>query len=551
MATSGNSEAEKKDDAFDRVVEELARMVVEGEIDRDDVETEKNRVCGKHSSPRVPKNSDILEAVPDESREKAQRVLRTTPVRTASGVTPVAVMTSPEPCPHGRCVFCPGGPDSEFEAPMSYTGNEPASMRGEHNEYHPYDQVTQRLTDLRETGHLVDKVELILMGGTMTARSHDYQEWFVKRALQAMNEFEDSDRYAPANTTPDAWTPFEDVMAENENADVRNIGTTFETKPDWCGKPQVDRMLRLGGTKVEMGVQTTDDETLRKTGRGHGDAETREANRRLHDAGFKVGFHMMPGMPGRTPEDDVHDAHEIFDNPAYRPDYLKIYPTLVVRGTPLYAQWQKGDFEPLSNEEATEVVARSKERVPEYTRISRVQRDIPATEIEDGVTKSNLRQLARQRLEERDGTCDCIRCREVGMNDEKPDGVHLDVTEYDCAGGTEQFLQYIGDSDDRDRMLVGFLRLRFPGEVVREELESAAIVRELHVYGRQAGIGDEPAEDEASQHRGYGERLMNHAERIAGEAGYSHLAVISGIGVREYYRSLGYERDGPYMVKGL
>lgn len=551
MATSGGSDTETENDAFDRVVEELARMVVEGEIGRDDVESEKHRVCGKHSSPRVPKNSDILETVPDEYRERAERVLRTTPVRTASGVTPVAVMTSPEPCPHGRCVFCPGGPDSEFEAPMSYTGNEPASMRGEHNEYHPYDQVTQRLTDLRETGHLVDKVELILMGGTMTARSADYQEWFVKRALQAMNEFGDSDdRYAPSNTTPDAWTPFEEVVAENENAGVRNIGTTFETKPDWCGKPQVDRMLRLGGTKVEMGVQTTDDETLRKTGRGHGDAETREANRRLHDAGFKVGFHMMPGMPGRTPEDDVHDAYEIFDNSAYRPDYLKIYPTLVVRGTPLYAQWQKGDFEPLSNEEATEVVARAKERVPEYTRISRVQRDIPATEIEDGVTKSNLRQLARQRLEERGGTCDCIRCREVGMNDEKPDGVHLDVTEYDCAGGTEKFLQYIGDGDERDRLLVGFLRLRFPGDVVRDELESAAIVRELHVYGRQAGIGDEP-DDEGAQHRGYGERLMERAESIAREAGYSRLAVISGIGVREYYRSLGYESDGPYMVKNL
>jgi elongator complex protein 3 len=259
---------------------------------------------------------------------------------------------------------------------------------------------------------------------------------------------------------------------------------------------------------------------------------------------------MMPGMPGRTPEDDVYDAYEIFDNSAYRPDYLKIYPTLVVRGTPLYAQWERGEFEPLSNEEATDVVARTKERVPEYTRISRVQRDIPATEIEDGVTKSNLRQLARQRLEERGGECDCIRCREVGMNDDAPDDVHLDVTEYDCAGGTEHFLQFVGESDDRDRLLVGFLRLRFPGETVRDELESSAVVRELHVYGRQAGIGEEP-DDEGSQHRGYGERLMERAEEIAADAGYSRLAVISGIGVREYYRSLGYERDGPYMMKEL
>jgi len=551
MATSekGADADSENSDAYEAVVEELARMVAEGELERDDVESEKNRVCGEHSAPRVPKNSDILEAVPNKHRERAERVLRTTPVRTASGVTPVAVMTSPEWCPHGRCVFCPGGPDSEFEAPMSYTGNEPASMRGEHNDYHPYDQVTQRLTDLRETGHLVDKVELILMGGTMTARSHDYQEWFVKRALQAMNEFND-DRCAPEeNKTGEGWQTFKSVVRENENADVRNIGTTFETKPDWCGEQQVDRMLRLGGTKVEMGVQTTDDETLRKTGRGHGDAETREANRRLHDAGFKVGFHMMPGLPGRTPEDDVYDAHEIFDNPAYRPDYLKIYPTLVVRGTPLYVKWQNGEFEPLSNEEATDVVARSKERVPEYTRISRVQRDIPATEIEAGVTKSNLRQLARQRLDEMGGDCDCIRCREVGMNDEELDTetVHLDVHEYDCAGGREHFLQYVDD----DRLLVGFLRLRFPGEVVREELDGAAVVRELHVYGEQAGIGDDPSSDESVQHRGYGERLMERAQKITEEAGYSRLGIISGIGVREYYRGLGYERDGPYMVKKL
>jgi len=540
--------AEAEDDAFERVVDELAEMVVAGEVDREEFESAKTRVCGEYSSPRVPKNSDVLEAVPDKHRERAERVLRTTPVRTASGVTPVAVMTSPEPCPHGRCVFCPGGPDSEFEAPMSYTGNEPASMRGEHNEYHPYDQVTQRLSDLRETGHLVDKVELILMGGTMTARSADYQGWFVKRTLQAMNEFGD-ERYAPSNTEPEEWTPFEEVEAENERADVRNIGTTFETKPDWCGKPQVDRMLRLGGTKVEMGVQTTDDETLRATGRGHGDDETREANRRLRDAGFKVGFHMMPGLPGRAPEDDVADFHEIFDSPAYRPDYLKIYPTLVVRGTPLYARWERGEFEPLSNEEATDVVARAKARIPEYTRLSRVQRDIPATEIEAGVTKSNLRQLARQRLEERGGTCDCVRCREVGMHEDEPDGVHLDVREYDCSGGREHFLQYVGEGDGRDDLLVGFLRLRYPGEVVREELDSAAVVRELHVYGRQAGIGEEAAE--GVQHHGYGERLMERAENRARDAGFSRLAVISGIGVREYYRSLGYERDGPYMVKSL
>ncbi|MDY6780392.1 MAG: tRNA uridine(34) 5-carboxymethylaminomethyl modification radical SAM/GNAT enzyme Elp3, partial [Halobacteria archaeon] len=217
------------------MVEELASMVLAGEVGRDDLESAKNRVCGKHGAEKVPKNSDILDAVPEDRRDEVESVLRTTPVRTASGVTPVAVMTSPEWCPHGKCTFCPGGPDSEFEAPMSYTGNEPASMRGEHNDYHPYDQVHQRLSDLRETGHLVDKVELILMGGTLTARSADYQEWFVKRALQAMNRF-GTDEPKPRN---DGWTSFEEVVERNRNADVRNIGTTFETKPDWCGQEQI------------------------------------------------------------------------------------------------------------------------------------------------------------------------------------------------------------------------------------------------------------------------------------------------------------------------
>ncbi len=562
--TEADVETEELDSAVARVVEQLADEILEGDVGRDSLEQAKNRVCGEHSAPRVPKNSEILEAVPDHRREEAEEVLRTTPVRTASGVTPVAVMTSPAWCPHGKCTFCPGGPDSEFEAPMSYTGNEPASMRGEHNDYDPYDQVTQRLSDLRETGHLVDKVELILMGGTLSARPHDYQEWFVKRCLQAMNRFAGDE----AHPREDGWRSFEEVVARNEEAEVRNIGTTFETKPDWCGRQQVDRMLRLGGTKVEVGVQTTDDDVLRRTHRGHTVEETREANRRLRDAGFKVGFHVMPGMPDRSPEDDVEDLHRIFDDSSYRPDYLKIYPTLVVRDTPLYRQWQKGEFEPLDNETAAEVVARAKDRIPRYTRLSRVQRDIPATEIEAGVWKSNLRQLARQRLDELDGSCDCIRCREVGLRDEDPRDVELQVTEYDCAGGEERFLEY-GDLD-RD-LLVGFLRLRYPGAVVRSELEDAAVVRELHVYGSEVGLDGDPdvLEDDAGadgadgavggvegsgdgfQHQGYGARLMEEAERRARSRGFSRLAVISGIGVREYYRGLGYTREGPYMVKEL
>jgi elongator complex protein 3 len=568
----------------DAVARDLAELVLAGEVDRDGLEDAKNRLCAEHGASRVPKHSDVLDAVPEHRREEAESVLRTTPVRTASGVTPVAVMTSPAPCPHGKCTFCPGGPDSDYGSPMSYTGEEPAAMRGEHNDHDPFDQVTQRLRDLRETGHVVDKVELILMGGTMSARSHDYQAWFVKRCLQAMNRFDPdaspdeapgrhpgrpeagdpehaadggtaaADAVADDTVSPEIlaadWTPWAAVESRNETAGVRNIGTTFETKPDWCDPEQIDRMLRLGGTKVEVGVQTLDDDTLRRTHRGHDLDDVRAANRRLHDAGFKVGFHLMPGMPGRTPEDDVADLHAIFDDPAYRPDFLKIYPTLVVRGTGLYDRWRRGSFTPLDNAEAADVVARGKARIPPYCRLSRVQRDIPATEVVAGVWRSNLRQLARDRLDELGGRCDCIRCREVGHRDGAPDDLALDVVAYDCAGGEERFIQLHDPSKD---LLVGFCRLRYPGEVVRDELEDAAIVRELHVYGDEAAVSDrsDAASDETHQHRGHGERLFRRAERLASEAGYGRLAVISGIGVREYYRGLGCERDGPYMVEAL
>jgi elongator complex protein 3 len=336
---------------------------------------------------------------------------------------------------------------------------------------------------------------------------------------------------------------------------VRAIGTTFETKPDWCDPEQIDRMLRLGGTKVEVGVQTTYERVNREMHRGHGIQASLDANRRLRDAAFKVGFHMMPGQPGMSKAMCLEDFRELFENPDWRPDYLKIYPTLVVRDTITYDMWRQGEYEPLTNEEAAELVAEIKKDIPRYTRLQRVQRDIPADHIDAGVWKSNLRQLARKRMDEHGWTCDCIRCREVGMNDEDPEHVELDTLTYEAGGGTEQFISY---EDFEKDLLVGFCRLRFPSEdraasddgPVRRELEDAALVRELHVYGNEVGVGDDS--DGNFQHEGYGRKLLAEAERRAREAGYSKLAVISGIGVREYYREkLGYVQDGPYVSKRL
>ncbi|MEF8775802.1 MAG: tRNA uridine(34) 5-carboxymethylaminomethyl modification radical SAM/GNAT enzyme Elp3 [Haloarculaceae archaeon] len=573
--TAGSVEDPTDSETFRKVCRALADRVLAGDLERAEVEAAKLEVCREYGSPKVPKNSEIMDVAPSDRRADLETVLRRKPVRTASGVTPVAIMTSPHRCPHGKCLYCPGGPDSEFSSAQSYTGHEPAAARAVQNDYDPYGQVTLRLHQLREIGHPVDKVELILMGGTMTARSHDYQEWFVKRALEAMNDFDPDCEPAPATAESFAESPedyefayIDDVVARNETGDVRNVATTFETKPDWCDPGQIDRMLALGGTKVEVGVQTTFERINREMHRGHGIAESVGANRRLRDAGFKVGFHMMPGQPEMSREMCLEDFRRLFGEADWRPDYLKIYPTLVVEGTAIYDRWHSDEYDPLGNDEAAELVAEIKSMLPRYTRLQRVQRDIPADFIEAGVWKSNLRQLARQRMAEHGWSCECIRCREVGHADADPEGVTVEVDTYEAAGGREHFIS--AEDFDAD-VLVGFCRLRFPDDPVRRELENAAVVRELHVYGSEVGLGERgaggegatggtngassgpgPSGDGTHQHRGWGRQLLARAEEIAAAAGYEKLVVLSGIGVREYYREKhGYVQDGPYVSTRL
>jgi elongator complex protein 3 len=538
---------------FEAACEAVLTRILAGEVDRDTLEQAKLAACGEHASPKVPTNGELLEAAPEGTREQVEPILRRKPVRTASGVTPVAVMTSPEPCPHGKCLYCPGGPASEFSSAQSYTGHEPAAARAEQNDYDPYGQVRLRLAQLRHIGHPVEKVELIVMGGTMTARDPDYQEWFVRRAVQAMNEFDPADPPAPTEgesfaqpTEEVVDRSIEEVLRENETADVRNVATTFETKPDWCGPDQIDRMLRLGVTKVEVGVQTTFEGINREMHRGHGVQDAIDAGRRLRDAGFKVGFHLMPGQPGTSLSMAREDARRLFEDARWRPDYLKIYPTLVVRGTRIYDMWRRGEYEPLTNEQAADLVAAIKADLPPYVRLQRVQRDIPADFIDAGVWKSNLRQLARERMADHGWRCDCIRCREVGMNDEDPTDVELRTRTYAAGGGTEHFLSFEAPEQD---LLIGFLRLRFPGEPRREEVADAALIRELHVYGNEVGLGERADE---FQHQGYGRTLVREAESRTREAGFGKLVVIAGVGAREYYRrELGYEQDGPYVSKSL
>ena len=494
-------------------------------------------VCRKYSLPSVPKNSAILAAAAPEERETLRKILMVKPTRTLSGVAPVAVMTSPFACPHGKCLPCPGGPDHPFHSPQSYTGEEPAAKRAREHDYDPFRQVHARLEQFEILGHRVDKVELIVMGGTMTARPVEYQESFVSRCIEAMNTYPGG---SPAAEARDVAT----VEDENERSAIRNVAITFETRPDWCRREHIDRMLGLGVTKVELGVQHTDDAVLAFNRRGCTVADTVEANTLLRDAGLKVGFHMMPNLPSSTIESDRAMFDTIFTDPRFKPDFLKIYPTLVTPGSEIEDLWQKGLYSPYAEDELVDLIAYAKSVIPEFTRLQRIQRDIPAKLIVAGSKHSNFRQLAQNRLAALGKRCRCIRCREIGR---LPSVVETDmrVMEYEACGGMEHFISAVsGDS------LIGFARLRFPSQVYRPELDCAAILRELHVYGSLVSVGTD-AGDEEWQHRNFGRLLLARAEEIATDGGYSRLAIMSGIGVRPYYRRQGYERSGPYMVKVL
>lgn len=536
---------------MEKVIEDIVSRISEEDLSRDELEEVKLEVCSSHSAEKVPSNSEILNSVSGEKRDEIKELLQTSPVRSASGVSPVTIMTHPvNVCPHGRCFFCPAGKDSQFEnTQLSYPGG-PSVRRAQDEDYDPYGQTRRRISQLHYNGHPVDKIELIIKSSTFTSRSHDYQVWFIKRALEAMNNYNsekvpnklDKESFSEENVE---FSYMEDVISENESSDVRCIGITIETKPDWCDVQQIDRMLNLGVTKAEIGVQTTYDRINEKMHRGHGSRESKEANKNLRNCGMKVGFHMMPGMPGMDRDMIINDFERIFNEEEWKPDYLKIYPALVVPGTRLYDMWRKDEFEPLDSEEAADIIAEIKEKIPKYVRLQRVQRDIPANQISAGVQKSNLRQLARKRL---DGKCKCIRCREVGLNEEEVSkNIELDIINYRACGGEEKFISF--EDSDSDQ-LIGFARLRIPDNTHRKELQNSTLLRELHVYGNQVPIDESSSEN--IQHTGYGKRLMKKAENITIEEGMDKISVTSGIGVRKYYiNKLGYSRNGPYVSKEL
>lgn len=453
--------------------------------------------------------------------------------RTISGVTPLAVMTRPMKCP-GHCVCCPTYPD----VPQSYTPESPAVLRASACGYDAAGQVRMRLGTLSDMGHPTDKVELIVMGGTFLAAPVAYQRRFIKDCYDALNGRVSSS--------------LDEAKRLNEKAGSRCVGMCIETRPDWCGKEEIERMLEFGTTRVELGVQVLDDDIYRIIRRGHTVADVVRATRLLKDYGFKVHYHWMPGLPGSTPSHDLEMSRWLFSDPDFRPDGLKLYPTMVVSGTELERWYQNGDYSPYDDGEMIELTVAIKSLVPEYVRISRVLRDIPARYITGGL-KDSLRGEARRRMKERGIECRCIRCREYGHRIREGREVgepHLKRIDYRASGGREIFLSF----EDDGETLFGLLRMRI------NALESGwdgaekrrpAIIRELHIYGPETSLGKQ--DEGAVQHRGLGRALLVEAERIAsGEFGIKKLSVLSGVGARDYYRAAsGYRREGDYMVKAL
>ncbi len=518
--------------------DEMIDLIRKGEVrTKDQIHQAKVRLCKKYKMNGIPSDVDILKHASLDIYDEIEPFLRLKPVRTASGVAVVAVMSSPHDCPHGRCLYCPGG--TEFGTAQSYTGHEPAALRAHHNDFDPYLQTKSRLDQLSTIGHAIDKIDLIIMGGTFTARDKEYQEGFVQRCFDAMNR-QDSKNLKEAHEL-------------NERGQSRCIGMTIETRPDWCKEEHIDNILKLGATRVELGVQTTYDDILEKVERGHEVSDSIEATRFVKDAGMKVCYHMMPGLPGSDFERDLESFKMIFKNPDFRPDMLKIYPTLVVEGTRLYELWKKGDYKPLTTEKTAELIAEVKKSLPEWVRIQRIQRDIPVQLIVDGVDKSNLRQIVQMKLKENDEKCNCIRCREVGIRSLKGDypdvgTITLKRNEYKASNGKEYFLSF----EDINGILIAYARLRKPTEEAhREEIraEACMILRELKVAGEMVPIGE--CDEERWQHHGYGHELIKECEAIAAENGARKLLVMSGVGVKEYYRRFGYQKEGPYMMKRI
>jgi elongator complex protein 3 len=477
-------------------------------------------------------NQDLLERI------------RMKPVRTLSGVTTVTVLTKPYPCP-GKCIFCP----TDVRMPKSYLPDEPGAMRALEHNFDPFTQVQSRISALDSLGHPTDKIELLILGGTWSAYRRDYQEWFIKRCFDAMNSV---GPYAPearvAGENEQAGSAnLPEAQTLNESAWHRNVGLVIETRPDEITRKELAWLRYLGVTKVQMGAQSLDDRILEMNKRGHDVATTLKAVGLLRAAGFKIVLHWMPNLYGATPESDRHDFSQLWDG--FCPDEIKIYPNQLLANAELYEVWQRGEYKPYSTEELIDLIADVKPGIPRYCRVNRVIRDIPSTNVVAGNKRTSLRMDIQAELKRRGTACNCIRCREVRGANVDLSNLRLDDLTYRAGSAEEHFLSFITD----DEHIAGFLRLSLPlddsPQTGLADLEGAALIREVHVYGQSLAVGAE--QSGLAQHSGLGTKLLREASQIAARHGFKKLAVIAAIGTRKYYLERGFERGEFYLFQQL
>lgn len=523
---------------------------------------------------KQPSNRRLLEAYQNLVKKKRirqdvqlEKLMRKADIRTLSGVAIVTSLTKPYPCP-GDCVYCP----TEKKMPKSYLASEPAAARALGLNFNPYEQMLRRIDTLKKNGHPTDKIEYIIKGGTWNAYPLKYQYWFILQSFQACNDLTrrikvKTQNFASQQTIEQlqqALTIEQDY--NDKHAKHKIIGLTLETRPDAISPKTIFHMRQQGCTRIELGLQAPDDKILTLVNRGHSVEDFKDAIYLLRRAGFKVDLHFMPDLPGTTAQHDIEMYKELFSNPGFKPDMVKIYPCTVIKNTELYDCYTKGIYKPYSQKELFEALIKMKTHTPRYCRISRLIRDIPANEIKGGNTVTNLREALQAEMQKRGLKCNCLRCREVGHVNTSA-RKHFSTTtpklfieKYNVIGGTEYFLSF---EDNKRQAVFAFLRLRIPilvpsfakkgarGELQKylPEIKNSAFIRELHTYGQLVELGKE--NKTASQHRGMGKKLVQEAEKIVEKNGYKKMAIISGVGVRGYYRKLGYKKQGTYMVKKL
>jgi len=473
-----------------------------------------------------------------EEDTKLLELIRMKPMRTLSGVTTVTVLTKPYPCP-GKCIFCP----TDVRMPKSYLPDEPGAMRAVEHEFDPYEQVKSRINQLKALGHPTDKIELLILGGTWSSYKRDYQEWFVKRCFDAMNHHAD----LPTEERQLQSDELQTAQNFNETTHHRNVGLVIETRPDEINPDEVRWLRYLGVTKVQMGAQSLDDRILEMNKRGHDVDCTRQAVALLRAAGFKIVLHWMPNLHGATPQSDREDFQRLWIE--FCPDEIKIYPNQLLANAELYEYWKRGEFTPYTTQELIDLIADIKPDIPRYCRVNRVIRDIPSTNVVEGNRRTSLRQDVHEEMKRRGTKCECIRCREVKGKQINSDLLTLNDQIY-LAGTTEEHFISFVTSEDK---LAGFIRLSLPGKAspitAIEDLNNAALIREVHVYGQSLPVGAE--KDGAAQHAGLGTRLLEEAESCAKKNGFSRIAVISAVGTKGYYLDRGFERGKFYLVKKI